>query len=252
METRWRCQQASTCATSHAHQLRASCLQHPLHRPSWLAGCRKRSRSSQKFQNGGKFLVVELDHRCPPRGVAQHFRSVKSLPQVHIEYSNSSLGSRIQKVQDRFARRGRTLRQRAIRNGGSLPRQRSPLRGHFKKVPRNRPGNFVLRLSAGIEPYLHRSRRMIRIRLEKIRRQAKMLEPAPRFLPERVRSQTAGNNAMISQQAGNIGKVCRRAAKLPALRKQIPEEFAETYNGEIASSRTWKRSSRGHLAPRSK
>src|SRR5277367_2582933 len=79
-----------------------------------------------------------------------------------------------------------------------------------------------------------------------------MLKPPPRFFPERVRSQTAGYNAVISQQAGNISKVCGCAAKLAALRKHIPEKFAETYYREIAGSGTWKRSARGHLTPRSK
>jgi len=92
---------------------------------------------------------------------------------------------------------------------------------------------------------------MLWIQLEKIRGQTQMLEPAPGFLPERIRPQTAGNNAVISQQTGNVGKVCRRAAKLAALRKHIPEKFAETYDREITAS-GGKRTARGHLTLRRK
>jgi hypothetical protein len=96
---------------------------------------------------------------------------------------------------------------------------------------------------------LHNSCAICGIELYAGSAKTEMLEAALGFLPKFIAANTACNDTLIAQKTRHVREVCRRAAKLAALRKHVPEKLAETYYREIASSGTGKRGARGHLTP---
>ena len=72
------------------------------------------------------------------------------------------------------------------------------------------------------------------IGLQKIRGKAELLKALLGIVTQPVRANAAGDDAVITKETGDVGEVSWGSAKLLAGRKEVPEQFTQTDDGEIS------------------
>jgi hypothetical protein len=81
-------------------------------------------------------------------------------------------------------------------------------------------------LTLRVDENFYRAGRMGGIRLEKVGGQAELLKTLLGLLAQSVVANAAGNDAVITEETGDVGEVSRCSAKLLAGGKEVPEQFA--------------------------
>ncbi len=226
-------QKATIRATGDADELRATEMEKPLGSKGLFAGRKRRGRVEQ-LKDDRQFFLIQLNDAGAPDGIGKDFPGEKRLAQINVENARGGGKRGSQEFVDGAAGSGRALGQRAKTDGGGLGGERAPLRSHLQRVPGGVCADFVARLTLRVDKNLYRACGMRWIGLQKVCGQAELLKPLLGFLAQSVVANAAGNDAVITEKAGDVGEVGRCSAKLLAGRKEVPEQFAEANDGEIS------------------
>lgn len=158
--------------------------------------------------------MVQFDDSRELHRFREDLRVIKMPPKIDVENSHRAYSRAQQKFTNGLAAALRALRQRSKAHGIGSLRQRLPLCSPIQKIPRDRLGDFITRLTGLVYGYLHRSGRMPRIFLNEFSREAELSEAANRFRTQSIVAQSAGRNSVITEQGSNIGEVGWRSAQL--------------------------------------
>lgn len=131
----------------------------------------------------------------------------------------------------------RPLRQRTEAYRVCFLRQRLPRGGPFERIPRDWLGDLKCRLALGIHFDLYNSRAISWIELYRGSAQTEMLEAVFGLFPKIIVADSAGDDALIAQEIRHVCEIRGCAAKLATLRKNIPEQFAQSDRRELFHGR---------------
>ncbi len=186
-----------------------------------------RTRKGQQPRDGPELLIVQFQHRRTAQQAGDEVPAEGGLSQVEVEDAQTVRPGRVQEGADRGPARRRPQGQRAEADGV----------GERREVPEaGRPGNDVpshpfvdgvTRDPAGIQG--DRDRPCRRAAHD---RDTAPLEPPPAELfedlpPGPVVADSADDHAGRAQRLGVKGEIGRGPAHLPAVREQVPEQFAD-------------------------
>ncbi|MCK7532000.1 MAG: hypothetical protein MZV63_13735, partial [Marinilabiliales bacterium] len=186
-----------------------------------------RTRKGQHPRDGPELLIVQLQHRRTAEQAEDEVPVEIGLSQVEVEDAQTVRPGRVQEGADRGPARRRPLGQRAEADGVGARREAREAGRPGDDVPGHPFVDGVTRDPAGVQGDRDRPRRRAAHD-----RDTAPLEPAAAELFEDLPSgpvvaDRADDHAGRAQRLGMEGEVGRGPAHLPAVREQVPEQFAD-------------------------